>query len=109
MGSQVAQGYANAIKELGISLDLALLAHLQSNHYPPIPACMVEPCKAAIVAANQGEYWEMIDLPAGVTFKGRTRCTADDIIQGHHLEAFLVDPDSDPDQDDEDDEDKEDE
>ena len=49
MGHITAMDFA----EMDIDIDLALTWHLRSNHYPPVPLSMIEPCKAAIDA-----YWE---------------------------------------------------
>lgn len=72
-----------------VDLDTALSWHLQSNHYPPIPLTMLEPCKAAIQACQEEDYQRLIDLPAGVLWKGQRQAPASAIVEGHHLDAFL--------------------
>lgn len=74
-------------------LDTALAWHLRSNHYPPVPASMVEPCKQAIEAWSEGDYRREIDLPEGVTFRGSAFCEAYDMITQFHLNAWLTDED----------------
>ncbi len=70
-------------------LDRALQWHLQANHYPPIPTYMVEPCKQAIEACNEGEWDRLIDLPNGVEFRGSTQATAGQIANGLHLFSWI--------------------
>ncbi len=50
MGSNLA--YDLASDELGLDLERAIGIHLQSNHYPPVPLSMVEPCIDAIDKAE---------------------------------------------------------
>ena len=71
-------------------LDTALLWHLRSNHYPPVPAIMIEPCKQAIDAYGEEDYRREIELPDGVEFRGSTTCEASDLVRGLHLEAWLT-------------------
>jgi hypothetical protein len=74
-------------------LDQAILIHLQSNHYPPVPASMVQPCIEAIDAYYEDDYDKMIALPEGVLWKGRDQAPASAIIDGHHLHAWLPETD----------------
>lgn len=91
MGSNMA--YDLALGDLGISLDIEtqIGIHLQSNHYPPVPAIMVQPCIEAIDAVNDAGLWDLdIPLPEGVLWKGLTTAPAHAIISNHHLEAWLI-------------------
>ena len=74
-------------------LDTALLWHLRSNHYPPVPASMIEPCKQAIDAYWDEDYHREIELPDGITYRGEPTCSAREIVIGHHLEAWLPEED----------------
>ena len=87
-------GYNTAL-DLAESFDLdqALLIHLQSNHYPPVPASMVQPCIEAIDAYYEDDYDKMIVLPEGVLWKGRDQAPASALIEAHHLEAWLPETD----------------
>jgi hypothetical protein len=85
MGSNLAYDLANG----GLDLSSAISIHLSSNHYPPVPAIMVEPCIEAIFAYDEGESDREIDMPEGVTYKGKTTAPAWAIIEQHHLEAWL--------------------
>ena len=75
--------------DFGLTLEQALEIHLTSNHYPAVPLIMVAPCVEAIELANQGYWLAEIELPEGVTFRGEPVATAGDIIDGHHLEAWI--------------------
>lgn len=72
-------------------IERALVWHLQSNHYPPVPKSMIEPCKEAIRAANREAWEQLIDLPEGVLWKGETKAPAYAIVEAHHLASFLDD------------------
>ena len=54
-------GYNTAL-DLSTELDLemAISIHLQSNHYPPVPLSMVEPCIEAIDAYYDEDYDKLI-------------------------------------------------
>ena len=87
MGSNFAQDLADY--DLGLDLSTAIGIHLSTNHYPPIPNSMVLPCIEALEA-----YWEdqtdlEINMPEGVSYKGKNTAPAWAIIEAHHLEAWL--------------------
>jgi hypothetical protein len=86
-------GYITAIDfvESGIDIDLALTMHLRSNHYPPVPLSMIEPCKAAIDAYWEGDCNVMIAMPEGVSYRGMNEAPAWAIIEQHHLDAWCSD------------------
>jgi hypothetical protein len=86
MGSMHAEEFASM---KGKNKDLGLLAHLQGNHYPPIPASMLGPSKRAISAVNRGKHDSKIKLPEGVTWRGQKHAPAHAIVEGHHLHAWL--------------------
>jgi hypothetical protein len=69
--------------------------HLTSNHYPPVPVNMVDPCLIAIGACNDGQPNFEVALPDGITWRGRSTAPAWAIIEGHHLEYFLEENDDD--------------
>lgn len=76
-------------------LTTALEWHLQSNHYPAVPLCMILPCKRAILAYNAGAYAQPIELPEGVRYRGQREAPASAFIENYHLEAFLAQTDDD--------------
>lgn len=75
------------------SLEQALGWHLQSNHFPPIPLTMVQPCLEAIDAYNEQDYDRLISLPDGIGYKGLTVAPASAIVEQHHLDTFIADED----------------
>ena len=91
MGALSASDFYEQVKDGNATLDQALIWHLQGNHYPPVPLSMLEPCKAAIKAANEDDWDREINLPDGVTWEGKTSAPASAIVEGHHLDAFIGD------------------
>lgn len=89
MGHTYAAGLADEVGEL-IDLNTALHIHLRSNHYPPLPTAMVEPCVAAIDAANDGDFDRHIDLTGIAQWRGNDYAPAWAIIEGHHLDSFIA-------------------
>jgi hypothetical protein len=89
MGSVTAIG----IKDSVLDLETQLLYHLKGNHYPPVPAEMVQPCIEAIDAAYDEDWDRMIDMPMvgdfQITYKGQTQAPAYAIVEQHHLEWFI--------------------
>lgn len=92
MGSLQAQDIQNFA-----SLDVSLLWHLTSNHYPPIPTSMVPVCKKAIELAQEYQYTEdfelltrHLDLPEGVEHRVHgASAPVSDIMNQHHLWDFV--------------------
>jgi hypothetical protein len=76
-----------------LDLEMAISIHLQSNHYPPVPLSMVEPCIDAIDAYYEEDYNKLIELPMGVLWRGNTNAPASAIIEAHHLDAWLTECD----------------
>lgn len=67
-------------------LDTGLIWHLTVNHFPPIPARMVEPAKAAIALANDGEWDEPV--PGLTTIHGEP-VTAAEAVREWHLDPWI--------------------
>ena len=94
MGSLQAAEMAEAM-----TIEDGLAWHLRSNHYPPVPLSMVEPCIEAIYACNDGDYERLIQLPIDgvdrngepfqITWQGNDKAPAYAIVQGHHLDAWI--------------------
>jgi hypothetical protein len=72
-----------------LDMDDALAWHLRSNHFPPIPLSMIEPCKEAIQNALEGNWMKLVSLPEGVGYKGLTAAPTHAIIEQHHLDAWV--------------------
>lgn len=89
MGSVTAIGLADSV----LDLETQLLYHLRSNHYPPVPSEMVQPCIDAIDAYYDEDYQRMIDMPMvgdfQITYRGSTQAPASAIIEQHHLQFWL--------------------
>ena len=85
MGSNFAQDLATSM--FGLRQELSI--HLTSNHYPPVPTEMIEPCVLAIEAVNEGNSEADIDLPEGILYRGEMSAPAWAIVDGHHLEPWL--------------------
>ena len=89
MGSNFATELADGT--LGtITLENQLAIHLRSNHYPPVPLSMVQPCIEAIDAYWEGEHLQHIDLPEGISWRGETYAPAWALIEAHHLETWIT-------------------
>jgi hypothetical protein len=65
-----------ASDELNLDLETAIGYHLQGNHYPPVPLSMVQPCIDAIDAYYEDAYDREIEMPEGVSYKGRDTAPA---------------------------------
>ena len=88
MGSNFANDLALA-DNLDIESQIAI--HLSANHYPPVPAFMVDTCIQAIDAVNDLGLWNLeIPLPEGVSWRGLTTAPAHAIIEQHHLDAWII-------------------
>ena len=88
MGSNFATELADN-ELLDIDLEMAISIHLQSNHYPPVPLSMVEPCIDAINAYHDEDYNRLIELPAPITWRDQNTAPASAIVEAHHLDAWL--------------------
>ena len=83
MGSLQAQEMAEML-----SMEDALAWHLRSNHYPPVPLSMIQPCMDAIEAGLDEDWNRLIHLN-GSSWRGQDYAPAYAIIEGHHLDAWL--------------------
>lgn len=96
MGANFANEMADGtLADLGIHLTLRdqISIQLTANHYPPVPTSMIDPCIDAIDACNEGESNRLIKLPEGVTWRGQESAPAWAIVDGHHLDAWVLDED----------------
>lgn len=85
MGQQSLDG----MLEYGQDIRVVLGWHLSSNHFPPVPASMIDPCLAAIDAYFEDDLDREIELPEETSWRGKSTAPAWAIIEGHHLEGFL--------------------
>jgi len=79
---------AAAMSETDLTLEQQLAWHLRSNHFPPIPTTMVQPCIDAIDAYWADELDRLISLPEGVGYQGLTAAPARAIIVAHNLDPW---------------------
>jgi hypothetical protein len=95
MGSVTAIGLADSV----LDLETQILYHLKGNHYPPVPAEMVQPCIEAIDAFYDEDFNRMIDMPMvgdfQILYKNSTQAPAWAIVEQHHLEWFINPADED--------------
>ena len=83
-------GYMNALAMAGATdRHTALSWHLQANCYPPVHQAFLPVCEQAIDAALEDDWDREIEMPNGLVR------TAAYIVDGLHLEAFLVEQDYD--------------
>lgn len=88
MGSNFATDLAsNDLIDLDLETQIGI--HLSSNHYPPVPSSMIQPCIDAIDAYYDEDYQRLIELPEGVSWRGENYSPASAIVNGHHLDAWL--------------------
>ena len=88
MGSNFATDLAsNDLLDLDLETQIGI--HLSSNHYPPVPSSMIEPCIDAIDAYHDEDYQRLINLPSPITWRGETSAPASAIVEAHHLGAWL--------------------
>jgi hypothetical protein len=91
MGSITAIGLADTT----LDLETQLLYHLKGNHYPPVPAEMVQPCIDAIDAYYDEDYDREIAMPKvgdfQIRYKDKTTAPARAIVEQHHLQFWLPD------------------
>jgi len=85
MGRSTARDLANG----DFTLRQALSIHLTSNHYPPVPKSMIDACIASIDACNEGDFERMVNLPAGVSWRGALQAPASAIAEAHHLDEWI--------------------
>jgi hypothetical protein len=87
MGRQLAEELSS--DEFGLGLSESIRIHLVGNHYPPVPVSMVPVCIRAIQSYNENmDGNELIEMPKGISWRGKTSAPAWAIIEGHHLENW---------------------
>lgn len=83
MGFNNATGMADAVEEGHLTLRDAVVYHLQTNHFPPVPPPFIGVAMEAIELAKEGEYETMQDYPNGLRRQVR------ETIEGLHLAPFI--------------------
>lgn len=82
IGDLIEEGWA-------LDMDSLIAIHLSNNHYPSVPATMVAPCKEAIRFAELETLYELVQLPAGVLWRGYPSVKASVLMDAFHLWSFL--------------------
>jgi len=82
MGNMTALALADTVEDKE-TLEIALLAHLRSNHYPPVHPVFVPTCVEAINLATDGHWDAVLEMPNGIAK------SVGDIVEGLHLSAFI--------------------
>ena len=77
-------------EELNLSLEAQVSLHFSTNCYPPIPQQMLPTAIEALDLVNEGYGINPINLPEGVSFKGRTYATGYEIVDSYRLDAWVV-------------------
>ena len=90
MGRFQAEAMLEASMEASITLEQQIEWHLTTNHYPPVPAIMVQPCIEAIDEANDGNWDSEITLPEGVSWKGLPYAPVYAMVEQHHLDTWII-------------------
>jgi len=82
--------FATELTSSDTDLEYQIKLHLRHNHYPMVPVSMVQPCIYAIEACNEECYNRMIELPSGVLWRGQSSAPAHAIVEGYHLDPWLL-------------------
>lgn len=83
--------FATDLAGMDFDLERQIAIHLTSNHYPPVPSSMVQPCIEAIDAYNDEDYDREIEMPDGVSYRGNNYAPAWAIVEQHHLGPWTFD------------------
>lgn len=94
MGSTYSAGLIESVEEGALTFESAILIHLRSNCYPPVPASMLGPCLEAIKIVQYSQYEggdasDRVTLPDGVSWRGESDAPASAIVEGFHLDSFI--------------------
>lgn len=94
MGSTYAAGLVESVEEGALGFESAILIHLRSNCYPPVPSSMLGPCLEAIKIVQDAQYGDgdasdRVTLPDGVSWRGEEDAPASAIVENFRLESFI--------------------
>lgn len=73
--------------------DQGLIYHLRVNHFPSLPASLLDACKDAIEAFHDEDYGRLVTLPDVISYRGSQECPAHEIVKLAHLDAWVVQDD----------------
>ena len=77
-------------EELNFTLEEQLSLHFQTNCYPPIPQEMIPTAIEALDLINEGYGINPINLPDGVSFRGRNYATGYEIAEAYRLGMWII-------------------
>ena len=83
------RAFAEDLAGMGLTLESSISIHLRSNCYPPVPHYMTPIAVEAVENVNDDEAERLIELPEGVSFKGRTEVKAWEIVEAYRLDAWI--------------------
>jgi hypothetical protein len=91
MGYTGALGFAELVASGEASLEVSLEWHLAANHFPPLPRELIPLCKQAIELANDEEWEENLELPAGLRYgrDEKVNIKVWELVEACHLDALL--------------------
>jgi hypothetical protein len=77
------------LEETDADIRTVLSWHLTSNHYPPVPTSMIDPCLEAIALCEDDNADALVSLPEGTLWRNSDQAPAWALVDGLHLEHFL--------------------
>jgi hypothetical protein len=89
MGRLAAEGFAEAVDDGDVDLEVAIGWHLGRNHYPPVPSGMIPVCIEAIEYARGGWLEREVDLRGEASYRGADEAPVWAIVEQHHLDSFI--------------------
>lgn len=86
------QEISKLIADAPLNLEQKLSWHLQGNMEPPVPKTFIPLAIQAVLLDAYGFNWDttVLTLPTGSRFHGKDQASLRDIIEGNHLELFLL-------------------
>lgn len=80
-----------AYGELELSFEDQIRLHFTTNCYPPVPLFMIPVAVQAIDFYLEEEYFALVELPAGVSFRnGEKEVSAAQIVESLRLDSFVM-------------------
>lgn len=89
MGYATALGWHEAVLDGSVSFRAAIEYHLRYNHYPPLPASLVDAAVRVVAKAGRGEWDAKVRLPPGVSYRGSRLAPVRACVEAWHLDAFI--------------------
>ena len=86
------QEISKLIANAPLNLEQKLSWHLQGNMEPPVPKTFIPLAVQAVLLDAYGFNWDttVLRLPTGSRFHGKDQASLRAIIEGHHLEFYLL-------------------